>query len=131
MSDPKIRKMIALNPCTGRLPCAVAHFIAAALKVSPADVGAAADEAKVKIDQCQLGLFGYGRKGLSAYKIVGRKVEVGSDVLDLIRQEALEGRISCRGLWEIAERTGITRAEAGNAADSLGIKIAPCQLKAF
>lgn len=131
MSDQKVREMIAIYPVKGRLPCAVAHFIAAALGVSPAEVGAAADESAVKLDQCQLGLFGYGRKGSSAYKIVGRKVEVSDDALDLIRQEAREGRISCAKLWEIAERTGIMRAEAGNAADSLGIKIAPCQLKAF
>ena len=131
MSLEKIKEMIAVYPLKGRLPCAVAHYIAAYLRVDPIDVGRAATEVGVKLDQCQLGLFGYGRKGHTAYKILGRKVEVGRDMLELIRSAAKDGRISCARLWEIADSSGITRAEAGNAADSLGIKISPCQLGAF
>lgn len=131
MSSEKIKEMIAVYPLKGRLPCAVAHYIAAYLKAAPIDVGRVATEEGVKLDQCQLGLFGYGRKGQTSYKILGRKVEVGQDVLDRMKSATKEGRISCTSLWEIADSTGITRAEAGNAADSLGIKIFPCQLGAF
>lgn len=131
MSSDKIREMIAVHPQKGRLPCAVAHYIAASLAVTPIEVGTAATEMGVKLDQCQLGLFGYGRKGRSSYKILGRRVEVDQGVLDLIGSRAKAGRISCRELWDIAESSGITRAEAGNAADSLGIKVTPCQLGAF
>ncbi len=131
MPDAKIIEMIAINPMQGRLPCAVAHFIAALLKVDPAEVGKAATGMGVKLDQCQLGLFGYGRKGVSGYKIVGRKVEVDGSVMDAIRTSAHGGKISCARLWEIADLTGVTRAEAGNAADAAGIKISPCQLGAF
>ncbi|HPI91919.1 MAG TPA: hypothetical protein PLT09_09320 [Deltaproteobacteria bacterium] len=131
MSFEKIKETIAVYPVKGKLPCSVAHFIAAYLKAEPLDVGKAANEAGVKLDQCQLGLFGYGRKGQSSYKIVGRKVEVKQDVIDLIRSGAKEGKISCARLWEIADSSGIMRAEAGNAADSLGLKVTPCQLGAF
>lgn len=131
MSEDRIREMIAANPVKGRLGCAVAHYIAAYLKVEPSLVGSTATRMGVKIDQCQLGLFGYGRKGISGYKIVGRKVEVGDAVLEAIKEASDRGRISCLKLWEIAEREGIARAEAGNAADALGIKISPCQLGAF
>lgn len=131
MSSEKIKEMIAIYPLKGKLPCAVAHYIAAYLKTPPVEVGMAATEAGVKLDQCQLGLFGYGRKGQSSYKILGRKVEVGQDVLERIRSAATKGGISCLMLWDIADSSGITRAEAGNAADSLGIKITPCQLGAF
>ena len=131
MSVEKIKDLIAVNPVKGALPCAVAHFIAAWAKADPVEVGRAATDLGVKLDQCQLGLFGYGRKGKSEYKIVGRKVEVGQEVLDLIRSGAKDGRISCAKLWEIAAATGVMRAEAGNAADSMGIKVTPCQLGAF
>jgi hypothetical protein len=131
MPSKKIKEMIDIYPEKGRLPCAVAHYIAAYLGIEPLDVGKEATAKGVRLYQCQLGLFGYGRKGQSAYKIVGRKVEVGKDVLDLIRAGTAEGKISCARLWEIADGTGVIRAEVGNAADSLGIKITPCQLGAF
>jgi hypothetical protein len=131
MPSKKIEKMIAIYPEKGKLPCAVAHYIAAYLGVTPLDVGKEATATDVRLYQCQLGLFGYGRKGQSAYKIVGRKVEVDREVLDLIKAGVSEGRISCARLWEIADSTGVIRAEVGNAADSLGIKITPCQLGAF
>jgi hypothetical protein len=131
MTSRIIKEMMEIYPERDKLPCAVAHFIAAHLKLDPLEVGKFATETGVRLYQCQLGLFGYGRKGKSAYKITGRKVEVGQDVLDLIKKDSREGRISCARLWEIADTTGIIRAEAGNAADALNIKITPCQLGAF
>jgi hypothetical protein len=131
MSSEKIREMIAIYPEKGKLPCAVAHYIAAFLNLGPIEVGKVATETGARLYQCQLGLFGYGRKGKSEYKITGRKVEVGQEVLDLIKAHVTDGRISCAGLWEIADSKGIIRTEVGNAADALGIKVTPCQLGAF
>jgi hypothetical protein len=131
MSADKIAEMIRIYPEKGKLPCPVAHFIAASLKVTPEEVGETATALNVKLYQCQLGLFGYGRKGVSGYKILGRPVEVSEDVLENIRGAARDGKISCSDLWDIADKAGIFRPEAGNAADSLGIKVTPCQLGAF
>jgi len=41
----------------GQLPCAIAFKIAKELKVSPQDVGKAADKLGIIIVQCQLGCF--------------------------------------------------------------------------
>jgi hypothetical protein len=41
----------------GKLPCAVAFQIAKKLKVSPMQVGDAANRLKMKIASCQLGCF--------------------------------------------------------------------------
>jgi hypothetical protein len=131
MTSRIIEEMMEIYPEKGKLPCAVAHYIAAYLKLDPLEVGKFATETGVRLYQCQLGLFGYGRKGKSAYKITGRKVEVDKDVLDLIKKDSGGRRISCARLWEIADTAGIIRAEAGNAADALNIKITPCQLGAF
>ncbi|HQG32369.1 MAG TPA: hypothetical protein PLA83_10610 [Deltaproteobacteria bacterium] len=131
MDIRKIEEMIRIYPGWENLPCAVAHYIAASLGISPKEVGDAANSLKVKLDQCQLGLFGYGRKGISPYKLTGRPVAVPDDVLEKIRAAAKDGRVGCRELWDIATASKIPRAEIGNAADSLGIKITPCQIGAF
>ncbi|HNY64473.1 MAG TPA: hypothetical protein PKM41_03480 [Deltaproteobacteria bacterium] len=131
MDTRKIEEMIRINPMQGFLPCPVAHYIAASLGVSPRDVGDAATSIRVKLDLCQLGLFGYGRKNVSDYKILGRPVVVPEGTLEKIRAAAVDGHIACKDLWEIAGAMGITRPEAGNAADSLGLKVSPCQLGAF
>jgi hypothetical protein len=41
----------------GKLPCAVAFQIVKKLKVSPRQVGDAANRLKIKISSCQLGCF--------------------------------------------------------------------------
>ncbi len=127
----KIAEMIAVYPEKAALPCPVAHYIAAYLGIDPLEVGKVATRNKIKLYQCQLGLFGYGRKGKTSYKIIGRKVETDEAVLDQIRSRACDGRIACLELWRIADECAINRAEAGNAADYLGLKITPCQLGAF
>ena len=131
MDNKKIEELIAIYPEKNLIPCPVAHFIAAYLNVSPREVGDVATALNVKIYQCQLGLFGYGRKGQTSYKILGRKVEVPDSVLEAIKAKVADGRISCIDLWKIADESGVMRPEAGNAADSLGLKITPCQLGAF
>jgi hypothetical protein len=131
MDIRKIEEMIDIYPQKGNLPCAVAHYIAASLGISPKEVGDAANTLKIRLDQCQLGLFGYGRKGKSGYKILGRPVEIPDDMLEKIKAASKDGRISCKDLWDIADAAKIPRAEVGNAADSLGIKVTPCQLGAF
>lgn len=131
MDIKKIQGMFEIYGEKDKMPCPVIHFIASSLDITPLEVGDAATELGVRIYMCQLGLFGYGRKGQSGYKILGRKVEVPQEVLDLIKAKAVDGRISCLDLWEIADKADIIRAEVGNAADSLGLKITPCQLGAF
>ena len=131
MCEFSIEELIGQYPEKDKLPCAAAHLIAVLAEKSPIDVGKAADDLKVELTYCQLGLFGYGRKGKSSYKILGRPVEIGKNILDKIQAESSEGKIICPALWQIADESGISRAEAGNAADSLGLKIKGCQLGAF
>lgn len=132
MNSSKIEEMIGKSPQQGVLPCPVAHYIAHSLGITPRDVGDAATALKVKLDLCQLGLFGYGRKNTkTGYKILGRPVDVPEQTLAMIKAAVKDGKVSCADLWAIAAETGITRPEAGNAADSMGFKVSPCQLGAF
>lgn len=52
-----LERKIKSSLVNGRLPCAVAFKIARELKVSPRDVGDAANRLSVKISNCQLGCF--------------------------------------------------------------------------
>lgn len=132
MDTDKIREMIERYPEAHKLPCPVAHFIAVLSAVAPGLVGQAANELKCKLTFCQLGLFGYGRKGASEHKIMGRKVELPQEVIDRIKRTAsAENAITCRELWDIADACGVFRVEIGNMADVLGLKIKDCQLGAF
>jgi len=51
--DEKIKSSLV----EGKLPCAVAFKIAKELKVSPREVGQAANKLAIKISNCQLGCF--------------------------------------------------------------------------
>jgi hypothetical protein len=131
MCDFSIEELVGRYPEKAKLPCAAAQLITELADTSAADVGKFLNEKKISITYCQLGLFGYGRKGKSSYKITGRPVEVDASIIEKIKAKAANGRITCIELWNIADAEDISRAEIGNAADSLGIKIKSCQLGAF
>ena len=48
-----------------------------------------------------------------------------------VKEAAAEGRLACKKAFEIADRLDSTLIEVGKTADSLGIKIAACQLGCF
>jgi hypothetical protein len=52
-----LEKEMRASLVNGKLPCAVAFKIAKKLKVSPKEVGDAANRLKIKISGCQLGCF--------------------------------------------------------------------------
>ena len=111
----------------GRLPCASAFKVARRLEVSPQQVGEVADELAVKISRCQLGLFGYGSEG----KPLEPMQEVGGDLEARIRERVVEGEVSCAMVWDIAQELTMKRMDVARAAESLGIRIAQCQLGCF
>ena len=55
--EDKLEEKIKSSLVDGRLTCAVAFKIAKELKVSPRDVGDAANRLSVKLSGCQLGCF--------------------------------------------------------------------------
>ena len=55
--ENELEKKIKASLVEGKLPCAIAFKIANELKVSPSNVGKAANRLSVKISNCQLGCF--------------------------------------------------------------------------
>ncbi len=115
----------------GMLSCAAAFRIAEELEVQPLDVGRTADEIGVRLNRCQLGLFGYGPKAEGRHKIVQPAEAVEPGLAQAIRDNLVEGKLPCRAAWEIASALRVSKMDVSAAAEALGIKIAHCQLGAF
>lgn len=125
--DETIAARIREKMTEGKISCAEAHGIARELNVSPADVGAAIDLLEVRIIQCQLGLFGYGKE---------KSIPVLTDALNpeielAIKSSLVNDRLPCSTSWEIAKRFGLPKPMIAAACESMKIKISPCQLGAF
>ncbi len=114
----------------GRLPCAAAFVVAAERDVVPLLVGQAADGLGVRLTRCQLGLFGYPGHA-KGWDVIPPETPIPEEWREAILAVAVEGGISCRELWALAARLGISRLLIGYIADQLGLKVRECQLGAF
>ena len=98
MSDQILAK-IKLWPQKDRLPCAVAHYIASELGISPQQVGEVADQENgARITQCQLGLFGYAKKGTPTYKIL-KPMDPMPEALKQAIDAAAHGQLANKPLY--------------------------------
>jgi|YNPNPStandDraft_1061719.scaffolds.fasta_scaffold126272_2 hypothetical protein len=115
----------------GQLPCTAAHTIAHFLGLAPGQVGQAADEAGIRISQCQLGLFGYGPKAEGRSKLVRTAVQVPPALAAAVQERARDGRLRCLTCWEIAAEMGVERLAVAEVAEALGLRVVGCQLGCF
>ncbi len=113
----------------GRLPCALAFHVAKETGASPAEVGAEANRLEIRISLCHLGLFGYqafGQKGL-----LQRFEEIPEELTVALKAAAEGETIPCAILWQVAEERGLPRLAVACAAETLGLRVTPCQLGCF
>jgi hypothetical protein len=125
--EPAVRYALSGQSHDGRLACAAAFDIAAALKRPAADIGRAMDQLDLRIVKCQLGLFGYSPDK----KIVSAADRVRPEMEAAIRAKLEAGRLSCRDAWGIAEALDVPKMVVSAACEALQVKIKPCQLGAF
>ncbi|NLX36356.1 MAG: hypothetical protein GXY68_06690 [Chloroflexi bacterium] len=116
----------------GVIDCQTAHGLAAELGLTPRALGQLIDEqTELRFDRCQLGLFGYGKKGTEAYKIVQAAKHCPPEIVAAIQLQVVDGRVPCTALWAIAQQFRYPRLGIGNIAEALGLKAKPCQLGCF
>ncbi len=116
----------------GELGCADAHALAAELGVSPLEFGRVINKAKnLRFDRCQLGLFGYGSKPAGEHKIVLKAARVPPEIGAALEERALDGRLSCAAIWEVADLYRYPRLGMANIVEAMGFKVKPCQLGCF
>ncbi|MCP4603677.1 MAG: hypothetical protein GY847_24695 [Proteobacteria bacterium] len=128
--DAKIADAIKAHAENTRLTCAAGAHIAEDLGVTMEEVGRAADLLEIKVNKCQLGLFGYAKtKGKS--RILEPADHVEPELETEIRNALKEGKLPCASAWDIASKQGISKLAVCAAADALGIKSSHCQLGTF
>jgi len=113
----------------GRLPCASAFELAGKLGIAPAQVRAEADRLGIHISRCQLGLFGFEEFG--DRRIVHPLAEVPPTLERKMRAGLVNGSLPCVTAWKISSEEGIAKVLVGCAAETLALKIGPCQLGCF
>ena len=126
-ADPVVQEKINKNAREGELACAVAFKIAEELEVSPAEIGKTVDLLDLRLNKCQLGLFGYqpDKKAVKARAPENREME------GAIRNALAGGKLACRDAWDIADRFKVPKMTVSGVCEYMGIKIKPCQLGAF
>ena len=125
--DPAIKAEIEKKAGAGEVACAAAFQIADTLGIPPAEVGKTIDLMELKINKCQLGLFGYkpDKKAVKPKNPASRQME------DAVRNALVDGKLACRDAWSIARRFNVPKMSVSSVCEALGIKIKPCQLGAF
>ncbi|HID89827.1 MAG TPA: hypothetical protein EYP52_09005, partial [Anaerolineae bacterium] len=109
----------------------VTEFLKQSGLLEPLEVGQTADALGIRLNRCQLGLFGYGPKAEGRHKIVQPAETVEPGLAQAIRDNLVEGKLPCRAAWDIASALRIPKMDVSAAAEALGIKITRCQLGAF
>jgi hypothetical protein len=125
--DPELQKYILEYAKDEKLPCAVAFQIVEKKNIPADEIGMHVDFMKIRLAKCQLGLFGYQPEK----KIVKKGEQVGEFLEKAIHQKAIDKRLSCIDIWQIASELGVAKLAVSNACETLSIKIHSCQLGAF
>jgi len=112
----------------GRLPCAEAFAAAQAMNLPPGLVGRTADALGIRLSRCQLGLFGYPGKA-KGWMSSPAEVTAPPGFADAL--SGLSASPTCPALWRLADAFGVSRLQAGQLADELGLKVVGCPLGAF
>ena len=126
-ADPVIKEKINKYVRQGELACAVAFKIAEELEVSPAEIGKTLDLLDLRLNKCQLGLFGYKPDK----KTVKARAPENRHIQEAILNALADGKLACHKAWEIARQYNVPKMAVSGACESLNIKIKPCQLGAF
>ncbi|NIS67891.1 MAG: hypothetical protein GTO12_02750 [Proteobacteria bacterium] len=127
-TDPDVAKIVREKSRDKHLTCKSAFGIVHESGASPDEVGQVADLLEIKITTCQLGLFGYGRKKRN---IVGPAEKVSAELEEALRKGLVNGKLPCKGAWEVADRFGLSKMEITAACERLGIRFSRCQLGTF
>ena len=126
-ADPAVASALEKRSTEGEISCAKAEGAALDQKADMAEIGKTLDVLGIRIIECQLGLFGYGKRK----KAVTPAQSVSPGLRDAISAALVDGRLSCKDAWEIASRVRTQRMAVASACEAMGIRIKPCQLGAF
>ena len=127
MNQETIIDILKQAAADNKITCAGAFAISQKQSIFPDLLGVAMNESRIKICECQMGLFGCG----SGNKTVKPAENVSEKLEDLIITHLEDGRLGCPAAWGIAADLKIRKIDVAAACEKLKIKINKCQLGAF
>lgn len=127
MSNENITDILRQTAVDNKITCAQAFAISQKQCIFPDLLGVALDEAKIKICECQMGLFGCG----SGNKSVKPAESISEELEDMILTYIVDERLECQAAWNIAAELKIRKIDVASACETMKIKINKCQLGAF
>jgi len=122
----EITNEILSNASDKKISCKSCYNISQKFVIPMDIIGEIVNDLDIKLNKCQLGLFGYPEK-----KIIKPAATISSDLKNTIKNEVMDNKISCKKLWELAQNLKIEKMELSSACEAMSIKIKPCQLGAF
>lgn len=121
-----INDILKYSANEGRISCAEAFRLVNEHSVFPDILGIAMDNNKIKIKECQLGLFGH-----NGNKLVKPSETVSEELKEHIFEHLEDEKLPCAAAWAIATEMKISKLEVACACEKEKIKIYKCQLGAF
>lgn len=125
--DARLAEAVKARSVEGEFSCAQAEELAEGVSSAMAKIGLALYCLGIRINRCQLGLFGYSPEG----RVVKPAESVAPELKDAIGRALADGRLPCVAAWSIAASLGLPRMEVARACEAMKIKVKPCQLGAF
>ncbi len=129
MSSEDVKDIIEIVKAAavdGTISCASAFKIVREHSFHPDLLGIAFDNNKIKLKECQLGLFGHGDS-----KKVKPAENVSKELEEQIIMNLEDNKLACAAAWNIASEMKISKFDVACACEKLKIKIFQCQLGAF
>lgn len=125
--DPLIEAALKAKSVNNRVSCLHAHEIALKMNISPMKVGTNMDLLNLRIEKCQLGLFGY-----TPNKRIVKPIEnMDQDLEKAIVSAEEEGKLPCIAAFIISEKMEIPKLKVAGAAEKMNKRVSNCQLGAF
>jgi len=129
--DTHAKDLLQEKTKNGIMACATAFDCTKKLNQTRQKTGIYLDILEIRLEKCQIGLFGHGgekEKGKKFLKLTDtEKKEIKSILDDNMKNDF----ITCSEIWALAEKTGTKRMKISTCCEESGIKIKGCQLGAF
>ena len=127
--DKTIEEKLRANSKNEKISCSAIHSAAEKLSVSPKKTGIQADLLELRLNCCQLGLFGWEKEPKG--KLIDKSIQIPDILEEKLNSITKDNRTTCLECWEIADALKIKKLDVGSACEKKGIKIKKCQLGAF
>jgi hypothetical protein len=104
----------------GALSCINAFKVAKLIGMEPKNIAQIARDMKIKITNCELGVFGKLEFD-----------EMNEDIFDLLKKRSNNSKVDCEVAWKISQEKGKAISNIGATIKNSGLKVSNCQLGCF